>query len=144
MRKRQRLRQHPTIADMFKTFRHVDAALHKLANGWIFAEGETPVFQFDTGGEWLEIAPAIRGWVGAFERLLVRYKDEIDLSSLKELAGALERGDPIPADQAIACQSIVNACKKAYRRMDIYEIHSIAKTASIAIYMEDQQRSAAA
>ena len=26
MRKRQRLRQHPTIADMFKSFRHIDAA----------------------------------------------------------------------------------------------------------------------
>lgn len=144
MRKRQRLRQHPTIADMFKTFRHIDAALSKLADGWIFAEGETPVFQFDTGGEWLEFVPAIRGWAGAFERLLDRYKDGIDLSPLRNLADALERGETIPTEQAIACQSIVNACKKAYRRMDVHEIYSIAKTARIAIYMEDQQRSSAA
>jgi hypothetical protein len=144
MRKRQRLRQHPTIADMFKTFRHIDAALSKLADGWVFAEGETPVFQFDTGGEWLEFVPAIRGWAGAFERLLDRYKDGIDLSPLRNLADALERGETIPTEQAIACQSIVNACKKAYRRMDVHEIYSIAKTARIAIYMEDQQRSSAA
>ncbi len=144
MRKRQRLRQHPTIADMFKTFRHVDAALSKLADGWIFAEGETPVFQFDTRGEWFEIAPAIRGWTGAFERLLTRYKDEINLSPLRDLADALERGETIPTEQAIACQSIVNACKKAYRRMDVHEIYSIAQTARIAIYMEYQQRSTAA
>lgn len=144
MRKRQRLRQHPTIADMFKTFRHIDSALSKLADGWIFAEGETPVFQFDTGGEWLEFVPAIRGWAGAFERLLDRYKDGIDLSPLRDLADALERGETIPTEQAIACQSIVNACKKTYRRMDVHEIYSIAKTARIAIYMEDQQRSSAA
>ena len=140
MRKRQRLRQHPTIADMFKSFRHIDAALSKLADGWIFADGETPVFQFEAGGEWLEVAPAIRGWVDAFGRLLARCRDEIDLSKLTELADALEKGQQIDHGLAVACQSVVNACKKAYRKMDIYEIHSIAKTASIAIYMEDQQK----
>lgn len=144
MGKRQQLRQRPTIADMFKSFRHIDAAMSKLADGWIHAEGETPVFQFDTGGEWFEIGPAIRGWVDAFERLLSSHKNEIDLTPLKELAGDLEQGKEIHPSQALACQAIVNACKKAYKRMDIYEIHSIAKTSRIAIYMEAQQRSEAA
>ena len=143
MRKRQRLRQRPTIGDMLKSFRNIDSALAKLADGWIYAEKEVAVFQFETGGEWFEIAPAIRGWVDAFGRILNHYKQEIDLSALSELADDLEQQNEIEPGKVEKCQAAVNACKKAYRSMDIYEIHRIAKTASIAIYMEEQERKAA-
>ena len=144
MKRRETLRSRPTIADMARAFGPVDTPLAQLAKGYVAADAETggAVTQ-TTGGRWIELAPAIEGLAIAWRRVLAHYRVEIDVGPLDRLAGALARGELIPLALVAECQATVTALKRAYRRMDGPTVKSLCNTASIAIYMEEQERKAA-
>lgn len=60
------------------------------------------------------------------------------LAPLARLNAKLRYGTPIKPDEVARCIEIVTACKKAYRRMDVYEIGSLVKTQLIANEVELQ------
>ena len=112
MRKRQRLRNCPTLADMARAFGPVDTALAQLAKGYILADGATPVCCYD--GRPLELAPTLAG-----------------------LADALAGGEMIQLELVDDCQALVIALKRAYRRMDVHQVKSLCNTVSIGILLAD-------
>lgn len=136
--KRSRLRTIPTIADMAKAFGCVDAMLAKLAQGWIHEIQGQPVFRNPSDDTWYDIPAALAGWIALWERIVEKRQLNIELKPLAKLAAKLNHGVPIQPAEVSACLSIVTECKRAYRRMDVYEIGSMVKTQLIANEVELQ------
>lgn len=136
--KRRRLRTLPTIADMAKAFGSVDAMLDKLVQGWIHEIQGQPVFRNPSDDTWYDIPAALAGWIALWERIGEKRALNIDLKPLAKLAAKLNHGVPIQPAEVSACLSIVTECKRAYRRMDVYEIGSMVKTQLIANEVELQ------
>lgn len=134
MRKRPQSRrtQHPTFADMMKAFGPVDAMLARLADGWIHELQGAAVFHNPQDGVWYEIPAALEGWVALWERLDTRYDLLLDLGPARKIIARLRYGTPIPPELVAQCQAVVDQCKRAYRRMDVYEIRGVVKTQLIA------------
>lgn len=122
----------PTFADMMKAFNCIDAMLARLADGWIHELSGAAVFKNPQDGVWYEIPAAMEGWVALWERLDARYQLGIDLGPARKIVARLRYGTPIPPELAAQCQAVVDQCKRAYRRMDVYEIRSVVKTQLIA------------
>ena len=133
---RRRLRTLPTIADMAKAFGCVDAMLDKLSQGWIHEIRGQPVFRNPGNDTWYDIPAALAGWIALWERIVTKHAFDIDLKPLAKLAAKLNHGVPIQPADVSACIQIVNLCKRAYRRLDVYEIGSLVKTQLIANQVE--------
>lgn len=134
MRKRPQSRrpQRPTFADMMNAFGPVDAMLARLADGWIHELQGAAVFHNPQDGVWYEIPAALEGWVALWERLDARNGLGLDLSAPRKIIARLRYSAPIPPDLVAQAQAVANACKRAYRRMDIYDVGSVVKTQLIA------------
>lgn len=128
--KRRPLR--PTIVDMMKAFGAVDSMLAKLAEGWIHDVQGRPAFREPANGKWYEIPAAMDGWVALWERLDARYALGLDLEPIRKIIARLRYSTPIPPELVEQAEKVVIQCKRAYRRMDVYEIGSIVKTQLIA------------
>lgn len=122
----------PNFADMMKAFGCIDAMLARLADGWIHEIQGAAVFRNPQDGVWYEIPAAMEGWIALWERLNARYQLGIDLGPARKVVARLRYGTPIPPDLVAQCQTVVSQCKRAYRRMDVYEIGSVVKTQLIA------------
>lgn len=135
---RARLRTLPTFSDQAKAFTHVDAILERLGAGWIHEQQGDPVFRNPADGLWYNIPAALGGWIALWERLSAHYDLALDLSPLHTLNARLRYGTPITPEHVADCCAIVRACKRAYRRMDVYQIGSIVKTQQIFNLVEAQ------
>lgn len=129
---RARLRSLPTFADQAKAFGPIDAILSRLGEGWIHAERGHPVFLNRPDGKWYDIPAALAGWVALWERLSDRYRLGLDMAPFSRLGHKLHIGTTITADEVATCMEIVMACKRAYRRMSVHDIHSVVRTQLIA------------
>ena len=130
MRRRRIMR--PTFVDMLKAFGPVDAMLARLADGWIHELQGAAVFRNPQDGVWYEIPAAMEGWIALWERLDTRYDLLLDLDPARKIIARLRYGTPIPPELVAQCQAVVDQCKRAYRRMDVYEIRGVVKTQLIA------------
>lgn len=135
-RRRQRLRNLPTIADMAKAFGCIDAMLDRLSQGWIHEIQGAAVFRNPQDGVWYDIPAALEGWIALWERIDVRYRLGLDLDPARKIVARLRYSTPIPPELVQRCQALVNQCKRAYRSMDLYEIGSMVKTQLIANQVE--------
>jgi hypothetical protein len=133
---RARLRNIPTFADQAKAFGAIDAILARLAEGWIHAERGEPVFLNRPDGRWYNIPKALEGWVEFWARLDKHYRLGLDLEPISRLGHKLHIGTPITAAEVAACVEIVKACKRAYRRMDVHDVHKVVRTQLIANQVE--------
>lgn len=138
MTPRARLRALPTFADHAKAFGSVDAMLLRLSAGWIHEQQGDPVFRNPSDGLWYDIPEALGGWIALWERLSAHYDLALDFAPLLTLNARLRYGTPITPDLVADCCAIVRACKRAYRRMNVYEIGSIVKTQQIYNLVEAQ------
>lgn len=130
--KRKPRPMRPTFVDMMKAFGCIDAMLSRLADGWIHEIQGAAVFVNPQDGVWYEIPPAMEGWVALWERLDARYALGLDLGPTRKVIARLRYGTPIPPELVAQCQAVVDQCKRAYRRMDIYEVGAVVKTQMIA------------
>lgn len=137
MNRRPNRPTRPTIADMMKAFGCIDAMLAKLADGWIHEIQGAPVFLNPKDGVWYEIPAAMEGWIALWERIDARYTLCLDLDPARKIVARLRYSTPIPPDLVAQCQAVVDQCKRAYRKMDVYEIGSIVKTQLIANKAEE-------
>jgi len=135
---RRRLRALPTIADMAKAFGAVDAMFVRLADGWIHEIQGNAVFRNPADAKWYDIPEALAGWIALWERIAAHQSLDIDLAPLARLNARLRYGTPITPEDVAAGTAIITACKKAYRRMDIYDIGSLVKTQLIANELENR------
>ncbi|MFN4063707.1 MAG: hypothetical protein ACK4JA_05875 [Parazoarcus communis] len=136
MNRRQRLRSIPTIADMAKAFGCIDAMLYRLADGWIHEIQGNAVFRNPQDGVWYDIPAAMEGWIALWERIDARYRLDLDLDPARKIVGRLRYGSPIPPELVKQCQTLIYQCKRAFRRLDVYEIGSLVKTQLIANEVE--------
>lgn len=141
MTRRAHLRRLPTIADSARAFGPVDSALDQLSRGFIMADQNgTPMCV--ANGNPTPLAEALEGWALAWRRLLDHYRSDVDVSPLESLACALSGGDDIPQGLVSECQSVVASLKRAFRKMNVYEVKSICNTVSIGILLEDKREAA--
>lgn len=129
---RARIRSLPTFADQMKAFANIDAILARLEEGWIHAERGEPVFFDRPSGKWCDIPSNLAGWIEFWERLSKHYGLGIDMLPLAKLANKLRVGVLITPEEVQTCIEIVKACKRAYRKMDVSDVHSIVRTQLIA------------
>lgn len=137
MNRRPNRPTRPTIADMMKAFGCIDAMLAKLADGWIHEIQGAAVFKNPQDGVWYEIPAAMEGWIALWERIDARYTLCLDLDPARKIVARLRYSTPIPPELVEQCQTVVDQCKRAYRKMDVYEIGSIVKTQLIANKAEE-------
>lgn len=126
----------PTFADMLKAFGPVDAMLARLADGWIHELQGAAVFLNPQDGVWYEIPEALAGWIALWERLDARYGLQLELEPMRKIVARLRYGTPIPPELVAQAQTLVDTCKRAYRRMDLYAVGAIVKTQLIANHAE--------
>lgn len=124
--------RRPSFVDMMKAFGCVDAMLARLAEGWIHELQGAAVFRNPQDGVWYEIPAALEGWIALWERIDARYRLGLDLDPARKIVARLRYGSPIPPELAHRCQDLVDQCKRAYRRMDVYEIGNLVRTQLIA------------
>lgn len=136
MRKRNRIRNRPTIADMAKAYGSVDAMLARLADGWIHEIQGNPVFRAIENGQWYDIPEAFDGWIALWERIDEHYNLQLDLEPMRVLSARLRYGSPIPPELVARCQTLVDSTKRHYRRMNVYDIGSLVKTTRIQIHAD--------
>jgi len=134
MRRRRIMR--PTFVDMLKAFGPVDAMLARLADGWIHELQGAAVFLNPQDGVWYEIPEALEGWIALWERLDTRYALQLELTPMRQVVARLRYGAPIPPELVAQAQTLVDTCKRAYRRMDLYAVGAIVKTQLIANHAE--------
>lgn len=126
----------PTFVDMLKAFGPVDAMLARLADGWIHELQGAAVFLNPQDGVWYEIPEALAGWIALWERLDARYGLQLELEPMRKIVARLRYGTPIPPELVAQAQTLVDTCKRAYRRMDLYAVGAIVKTQLIANHAE--------
>lgn len=136
--RRARLRRLPTFADQAKAFGCVDAILHRLAEGWVHAIQGEPVFRNPADETWYSAAPALEGWIDLWQRLDTHHRLGLDLTPLRHLAKQLAYGSPIHPERVARCAEIVKTCKRAYRKMDVFDVGSIVRTEMIAQQLAQQ------
>ena len=126
----------PTFVDMLKAFGPVDAMLARLADGWIHELQGAAVFLNPQDGVWYEIPEALEGWIALWERLDTRYALQLELTPMRQVVARLRYGARIPPELVAQAQTLVDTCKRAYRRMDLYAVGAIVKTQLIANHAE--------
>jgi hypothetical protein len=126
----------PTFVAMLKAFGPVDAMLARLADGWIHELQGAAVFLNPQDGVWYEIPEALEGWIALWERLDARYGLQLELEPMRKIVARLRYGTPIPPELVAQAQTLVDTCKRAYRRMDLYAVGAIVKTQLIANHAE--------
>ena len=137
---RQKPRSHhtpPTFADMAKAFGCIDAMLDKLGNGWIHAINGQPVFRNPSDATWYDIPAALAGWIALWERISEHHRLALDLGPVIRLNAKLSYGTPITPAEVARCSEVVTATKRAYRKMDVFDIGRIVKTQLIANAAEE-------
>ena len=132
MTPRRRRPARPTFVDMLKAFGAVDAMLARLADGWIHELQGAAGFLNPQDGVWYEIPAALEGWIALWERLDARFALQLDLEPMRKIVARLRYDAPIPPELVTQAQAVVDQTKRAYRRMDIYEIGSVVKMQLIA------------
>lgn len=55
---------------------------------------------------------------------------------MRQVVARLRYGAPIPPELVAQAQTLVDTCKRAYRRMDLYAVGAIVKTQLIANHAE--------
>jgi hypothetical protein len=133
---RSRRPQRPNIADMMKAFGCIDAMLSRLAQGWIHELQGAAVFLNPEDGVWYEIPEALEGWIALWERIDARYGLQLELEPMRKIVARLRYGTPIPPGLVAQAQTLVDTCKRAYRRMDLYAVGAIVKPQLIANHAE--------
>lgn len=122
----------PHLAEVAGAFALIDAAMRQIASGEVFADQKgTPIFQAE--GEWHETAPALLGWVDLWQRLSDKNALGLDLAPLFQLANRLSYGVPLTPEGVEAAQKCVDACRKAYRSMDVFAVKEEVRTQEIRV-----------
>jgi hypothetical protein len=127
-----RHRNRANLADMARGFGAIDAMMQRLAEGWTHEIDGRAAFRDPVSGQWYEIAPALDGWIALWERLDRHYTLLLDLDPMRTISARLAAGEDIPPELVDAAVALVTACKRAYRRMDMYEVKTIVRTQLIA------------
>jgi hypothetical protein len=135
--RRARLRKLPTFADMARAFGAIDAMLVRLGEGWTHAIQGEPVFRNGADETWYSMPPALDGWVALWARIDTRYRLGLDLDPVRQIARRLAVGTAIDPALVARGVSTVTACKRHYRKMDVYAIGAIVKTEMIAQRAEE-------
>ena len=132
---RPRIRR-PHLAEIAGAFALIDAAMRQIASGEVFADEKgTLIFQAD--GEWCETAPALLGWVDLWQRLSDQHAMGLNMAPLAQLANRLSYDVPLTPEGVEAAKQCVDACRKAYRNMDIHAVKSVVRTQEIAVAMRE-------
>lgn len=120
--------------------RHVFAPIEQmfedLRRGEISEIDGQPAFR-DGEGNWFTVAPAIAGWVDAWQRLNQRLGLGIDLAPLQALGEALEAGAMMTMSNVEAAYQVIVRCREAYRMMDVNTAKAAARDSDLAILLAE-------
>lgn len=128
----------PTLPQILEAFRLPDQIFNQLATGEIESIKGVPCFRDLTSTEhvWYAIAPAMEGWTSLWQRLIRRYGLAIDLRPVEIVSRRLDTGAPVTPEEIGSARRVIDECRKAYRRMDVYVVGSLVKTEQIAQQFE--------
>jgi len=142
MRNKQRLAERfvplPALLDEFTIFDMPQTILDKLRNGEIEAYQGRPVFRDNTGAI-CEICPALSGWIYTWQRINDELGLNINLDPLGRLHNKLQADMPLQLADIEAAETTLTTMRQVFRASDRRQIASIAKTAQIAILIEESK-----
>jgi len=135
----ERLVPLPALLDEFTIFDMPQTIMEKLRNGEIEAYQGRPVFR-DNTGTLCEICPALSGWIFTWQRINDELGLNINLEPLGKLHNKLQADMPLQPADVDAADATLKIMRQVFRASDRNRIASIAKTAQIAILIEERKR----
>ncbi|MDW5417717.1 hypothetical protein R6242_14195 [Iodobacter sp. CM08] len=133
----------PTILEVRSAFLLIDQMFDELHKGEISVVSvdgapEYAVFR-DINDDLLPVAPSLDGWIGCWERLGQDMHFSIDQAPLRRLLTVLDTPDGIlSTEELAAATAVVNAQRRVYRTLDVYQIRATTNTERIKIALEAQ------
>lgn len=132
------------IWHVWRTFEPIYTLLADLRRGEIDTVRGAPIMA-DWDGELMEVAPALDGWIGCWQRIVDGEGLAIDLTPLRRVQRYLANGVLMTPEMVDAAMTVTNACYQAYCRIPRERAISYSNTEQIAIEMDELgiQRAAA-
>lgn len=125
----------PTLADAQGVFNHIEVMFDKLRTGYIDAANGRPIMS-DGQGDWLEIAPAILGWVELWDRIAERFNYALDTVPLKLLANKLNYDMMLTMDLIDKAHAAIDRCRAIYYQLDVGDVRDMVNEQSIRMEFE--------
>ncbi len=120
-------------------FSPVERAFSQLARGEIDSVQGRPCF-VDQDGILYELAPALRGFASALHRIATAHALDIDFEPVFKLCKKLDASMPLSPEHVAQCEAIIATFRAAYRKMDMYKVHSIVNTELISLELEGLEK----
>ena len=117
-------------------FAPIEQMFEELRQGEITEIDGHPAFR-DGEGNWFTVAPAIAGWVDAWQRLNQRLGLGIDLAPLQALGEALDAGAMLTMFDVESAYQVIARCREAYRVMDVNAAKAAARDSDLAILLAE-------
>lgn len=126
-------KQRPTLVQIMTIFAPADRIIEELEQDGTVSVNERGAPVFEDEGEWHEIAPALNGWIGLWERLIVKCRLSLDLEPLRKLSNKLAYGVELAPSDVAQAKAVIQECRRLYRGMDWRKVASVAMTERIDI-----------
>jgi len=124
----------PALLDEFTVFDMPQSIIDQLQNGSIDCADDVPVFR-DNTGQWVEVAPALEGWLFTWQKISDELNLNLSFNYLKLLSDCLSKGQFFQWLYVDKSAEELHACRLAFRSADRKEIVRIAKTAQFQILL---------
>lgn len=125
----------PALLDEFAVFEFIEATLNKIKHSALDSIKGVPVFK-DEHGEWCQIAPALDGWILAWQDIIDRQSLNIDLQPLQIISKRLAAGVVITHANVDKAFETLAQCRAVFKSTKRKDITKSAQTSLIKLYLE--------
>ena len=125
---------HPVHA--WRTFEPIYVLLDQLQTGSIDAVQGRPVMRAWESNEFVEVVPALDGWICCWKRIVAGEKLAIDLKPMVALFRNLKFGLMLQERHLIQAKDCTDACYQAYLRIPRGRMIEYSRTEQIQIELE--------
>lgn len=132
---RANLQRRPHIIQVHRTFAPIYELLRELRSGEALAVQGRLVMR-DWCDDFVEVAPALDGWVCCWERIVDGEQLPIDLRPLRQLQRYIASGVLLTVEMIDAAEVVSGACERAYAQIPRERLIGYSRTELIAIELD--------
>lgn len=129
---RHQLRR-PLPHEVDLVFADIDRFFRLLSDGLVDVDQRGVLVQQSLEGERYETIPAVLGFTSVWRRISNNFNLNIDVSPIEKLCKRLEACMPITPGEVEHSMAIILAMRRAYSKLDLYEVKSVVNTELIAL-----------
>ena len=134
---RPRASIYPDLHDVGLVFRPIHNLFEQLRAGEVDCSRGVPIFR-DWQGQWCEVAPALEGWAGCWERIAAGEGVQVSTVAIRKLAKRLKFDVPVTEEEVEDAWREVLATQRLTMRIPRKKIGDYMRTEQIAVEMEER------